>query len=227
MSFRRIVFICVVVVLTPLQAWQIQAWNALKAGAGELAREVLVSLFVSELTSGEVDDLADKVDSLESQLQQYKKGSKPTDYVEIEELILSLKTVVVNFNQRVSSLEERVNHLEKRLNLTVKNTSIITRQVSKNYSNRVLKQIKPSFRCSRATKAIEHSICGSFVLRDIDGRMGRIYRELRKKTSYSKKLKREQLKWLRKRDNECTPYDEECLVAVYQDRIYELKRKVK
>lgn len=229
MSFKRAILIFLIVtMLVPLNAyWQLLPWSKLRKEATNLAGKVLTSMYSTNVSAKEANELENKVFYLEEQINEYtKQDNTPDDFREVSELVSSLKVVVRNLDKRVSSLEERVDSLETRLSLTERVTPIINRTVSNKHSKKVLRNIKPSFNCSKAKKDIEHSICTSLVLRDIDGRMGRVYRELRHKTSYSNSLKKEQLAWLKKRDEKCTPYDETCLVSVYKDRIYQLKQKI-
>ncbi len=79
----------------------------------------------------------------------------------------------------------------------------------------------PSFDCAKATTEIEKSICNNKELSAIDGQLGKVYSKLRKllPKSEATNLKKEQRIWLKMRDSTCPPYDIECLLSLYKERL--------
>lgn len=78
-----------------------------------------------------------------------------------------------------------------------------------------------SFDCSKAGDEVEMKICGDKTLSLLDDELSEAYRIARESSNYSKNLKTEQLKWLKRRGG-CD--NERCLIDMYQKRIDELHR---
>ena len=82
---------------------------------------------------------------------------------------------------------------------------------------------RPSFNCRKATTRIEHKICGSNILIQLDREMARKYFKLKKHLNRkdSKKLLRKQRSWINERNQECGNSQEltQCLIESYNKRI--------
>ncbi|MFK5969651.1 MAG: lysozyme inhibitor LprI family protein [Candidatus Marithrix sp.] len=82
-----------------------------------------------------------------------------------------------------------------------------------------------SFNCGKATTETEYLICDDPILNDVDEKLGKAYKKLRKVLSKkeTKLLKQEQYKWLEQRDLElinCSELD--CEVQFYEIRVKQL-----
>ena len=93
----------------------------------------------------------------------------------------------------------------------------------------------PSFDCHKAKKEIEHLICDNPTLADIDGRLGKVYWELRHflAPSESEQLRREEIAWIKHRGerlkSECTPdgkVDLPCVIGLWKERIDQLQAQL-
>jgi len=93
----------------------------------------------------------------------------------------------------------------------------------------------PSFDCDKATTKIEKLICNNQMLSEIDGRMGKIYSQLRKSLSKSEadKLKKQQIDWINRRNekmiNICLNdnyLDIDCSLVLWEKRIKELEAMI-
>jgi uncharacterized protein YecT (DUF1311 family) len=91
---------------------------------------------------------------------------------------------------------------------------------------------EPSFDCARARTEMEHLICDTPTLRDLDGRLGEAYGGLRAFLSPSQfqQLKREEIAWIRARDralqDRCKPrgtVDMPCVAGLWRERIAQLE----
>lgn len=222
-------FVFLLMFSTPSMAgWKKNAWNIFKNTVTKTAEIALETIISPSVGAEAVERLNNKLSTLEAGLNEFDiAGNRPDNFTEIQSTILSLRNLVANIDSRVTTLEEKVNNLESRLQFMSSNGSAINQALPQKERNKILRLIEPSFKCSKAKEDIELSICQSLVLRDIDGKMGKIYWELRShfSSSISSQIRLEQLGWLKKRDAKCDPYDEECLVGVYQERITELKSR--
>ena len=85
-----------------------------------------------------------------------------------------------------------------------------------------------SFDCHKASSNIEQTICNDADLNEVDTQLGQVYQELREQliAQEKKSLKREQILWIKQRNKECLPYDVNCLLPLYEDRIGVLKLRL-
>ena len=74
----------------------------------------------------------------------------------------------------------------------------------------------PSFDCSVATLPVEHMICNSDRLADLDNRVASQYRQMTSDYGVVPKLVASQRDWISQR-NACA--DEKCVEKAYDDRI--------
>ncbi|OQW92865.1 MAG: hypothetical protein BWK78_00210 [Thiotrichaceae bacterium IS1] len=85
-----------------------------------------------------------------------------------------------------------------------------------------------SFNCTQAKTEVEKAICNNRQLSEADSQMGSLFVQLLKSlsTTEANQLRQEQRNWLKRRDQEC-PYDNSCILQMYQQRIAELSGKFK
>ena len=211
-----------------IAGWQREAWDAYKDTVTKAATGILKVFVSPSLASEDVEGAKEQVSTLQANLKKFDiDGERPNNFNEVQEMILGLKQIVTNLDGRVTTLESKVHNLEVRLSTMSTSGSAVNQALPAKERSMVLMLIKPSFKCSKAKEDIEISICQSLVLRDIDGRLGEIYWDLRAHfpNPTSLRIKNEQLEWLKKRDAQCDAYDEKCLVAIYKERILELKAR--
>ncbi len=81
--------------------------------------------------------------------------------------------------------------------------------------------VAASFNCSKASTALEKTICDNGSLSKADSTMGKLYFSIRKKLSdyETKVFKQEHKKWLKARSIDCKPTDISCLLDIYNQRI--------
>ncbi|MDB5763969.1 MAG: hypothetical protein JWQ21_2964 [Herminiimonas sp.] len=82
--------------------------------------------------------------------------------------------------------------------------------------------IEASFDCAKASAKIEKLICSSPETANADKRLSATYSSAKAKSGDEKKLKTEQLEWIKQKRNACD--DAACLVKVTEDRIQTLSR---
>ena len=82
---------------------------------------------------------------------------------------------------------------------------------------------KPSFDCSAATRVVEKLICTSDRLIESDLQLAATYAGIRSRASESRQLEieRDQLEFLRHRDQRCTDID--CIDRLTRERVFELE----
>ena len=203
-------------------------YQVLFSKALELAADATVAYFNPDVSSREQEQLEVRLRNMETELEQLRQEGHNSDALNNTETILfSLRPTIESLDTRVSSLEDRVSLLEERLNVSQIYLPNLRREI--NYSNSYfLENVQPSFDCREASVTIEFSICNSPELSDIDGRMGKIYWDLRDSLpNYaSEELLQEQLRWLRIRDSSCNPTDINCLMSVYRLRVIELSSRI-
>lgn len=90
--------------------------------------------------------------------------------------------------------------------------------------------LPPSFDCTKAETAVEQMICDHTLLSDVDGRLGKIYTQLKAASAIQDKntLQAEQRAWLEKRDMQlihCAK-NMDCALKIYTDRIEALQAQL-
>jgi serine/threonine protein kinase/uncharacterized protein YecT (DUF1311 family) len=92
--------------------------------------------------------------------------------------------------------------------------------------------VSPSFDCRKASTFVEREICRDAVLAGLDGELGRAYRMARNALTDSawKRLRQEQIAWLRQRDGYLTQYciagghiDASCARPYWEQRIAQVR----
>lgn len=91
-----------------------------------------------------------------------------------------------------------------------------TKQLRTASVNDAASPIEASFNCAKASTAIELLICSSQAAADADKQMAAAYHAARAKSSDPKKLKADQLFWIKNSRNACT--DAACLLEVSDSR---------
>ena len=77
-----------------------------------------------------------------------------------------------------------------------------------------------SFDCHKASSVTEKAICGDKHLSQLDGEMGKAYKE----ASHHAGVKQEQRSWIKRRDKQCGG-NEDCLYDMTKKRISALKHR--
>lgn len=84
-----------------------------------------------------------------------------------------------------------------------------------------------SFDCRQAKQNIEKTICMDSKLSSYDERVSKLYFKLygNMPPTIQKDFKDNQRQWLSSRLKVCSEYDSKCLIKVYRDRFFELRKK--
>ena len=99
----------------------------------------------------------------------------------------------------------------------------------KKYFKKVRTTFEAGFNCDKAGTHIEKRICAVALLARADNEVGQYYRKLRKTLSLSEKkeLRSSQRTWLKKRNKMCQDKksaDDQCLSALYAERLLQLRK---
>lgn len=78
----------------------------------------------------------------------------------------------------------------------------------------------PSFDCNKANSDVEHWICQSPALSELDVEIAELYQDWLQRSDYPQPITHEQRHWLKETRNVCR--DQQCLEAVMKSRIEEL-----
>ena len=197
--------------------------------AAALAADSIKSYQKSEIDPSAKKTLEARLHDMEKKLEQLKQTESNSDEVKrIEAILSSVRPIIDSLDTRVSSLEDRVSLLERRIKIGQKDLPALRQEINYKNDNSVDK-VQPSFDCSKAYSDIEVSICNSPELSDIDFRLGKIYKDLRKSlpAQASEDLQTEQIKWLKIRDSGCKASEIDCIFNVYNQRLIELSSKTR
>ena len=88
--------------------------------------------------------------------------------------------------------------------------------------------VAASFNCSKARTVIEKTICRNTQLNKVDEQLGAIYKQLRNslpKWEFDQ-IRKEQRKWLKQRNSNCSDGNVYCLKSMNELRIIELRAEV-